>query len=70
MAMVRARRTGRREHEKLARTDQADEAGRSTLAVRPRRKAKLVAEPLERGFGMTLGNACAACCCPRCKALP
>jgi hypothetical protein len=32
------------------------------------RQATLVAEPLERGFGMTLGNACAASCCPRCRA--
>ena len=32
------------------------------------RKARLVAEPLERGFGVTLGNACAASCSPRCKA--
>ena len=34
------------------------------------RKARLVAEPLERGFGVTLGNACVACFCPRCKARP
>jgi hypothetical protein len=33
-------------------------------------KATLVAEPLERGFGLTLGNACAACFCLRCAAPP
>ena len=29
---------------------------------------KFICEPLERGFGITLGNSCAACCCRRCRA--
>lgn len=29
---------------------------------------KFVVEPLERGYGTTLGNSCAACCCPPCPA--
>ena len=29
---------------------------------------KFACEPLERGFGTTLGNACAACSCRRCRA--
>lgn len=31
---------------------------------------KFVVEPLERGFGNTLGNACAVCCLVRCPAWP
>ena len=28
---------------------------------------KFVVEPLERGYGTTLGNSCAAFCCPLCR---
>ena len=34
------------------------------------RHARIVIEPFERGFGHTLGNACAGCCCPRFRAPP
>ena len=37
--------------------------------LRPKTKATVVAEPLERGFGLTLGNAFAVCSCLRCAAL-
>ena len=43
--------------EELARPDQADEARQSSPAAIATRVATVVAEPLERGFGMTLGNA-------------
>ena len=34
----------------------------------PKRVATVVAEPLERGFGLTPWvMPCAACCCPRCR---
>jgi DNA-directed RNA polymerase alpha subunit len=42
--------------QELAGTDQADAAGRQARQ-RPARQATVVAEPLERGFGLTLGNA-------------
>ena len=29
---------------------------------------KYVVEPLERGYGITLGNCCAGSCCPLCLA--
>ncbi len=31
---------------------------------------KFVVEPLERGFGTTLGTVCGGCCSPVCRALP
>jgi len=34
----------------------------------PKRLATVVAEPLERGFGLTLGNSCAAFSSRRCRA--
>ena len=43
--------------EELAGTDQAEEARRSKPAPTPAATATIVAEPLERGFGLTLGNA-------------
>jgi DNA-directed RNA polymerase subunit alpha len=43
--------------QELARADQADAAGRQPRGNDPSRKATVVAEPLERGFGLTLGNA-------------
>ncbi len=36
----------------------------------PARKAKLIAEPLERGFGMTLGNALRRVLCRLCAVRP
>jgi DNA-directed RNA polymerase alpha subunit len=45
------------QHQELAGTEEARHAStRSRLAIR-KRKATFVAEPLERGFGLTLGNA-------------
>jgi hypothetical protein len=35
-----------------------------------RRKATFVAEPLERGFGLTLGNSLRRCSCRRCRVPP
>ena len=31
---------------------------------------KFIVEPLERGYGTTLGTACAASCSPRCRDMP
>ncbi len=39
-----------------------------TAGSDPARFATVVAEPLERGFGVTLATRCAAFCCPRCRA--
>ena len=49
-------RTNRDDPEKLAGTDQAEQARRCS-APNGKRSTTLVAEPLERGFGLTLGNA-------------
>jgi DNA-directed RNA polymerase subunit alpha len=35
---------------------------------RPDPRRTIIVEPLERGFGITIGNACAACSCRRCRA--
>jgi DNA-directed RNA polymerase subunit alpha len=45
-----------RDPEELARTDQAQQAAGCGW-VGSKRSATVVAEPLERGFGLTLGNA-------------
>ena len=43
--------------EELARADPSRTSSRSSSGDDPKRVATVVAEPLERGFGMTLGNA-------------
>ena len=77
IGLMKARRPRRRRHgtdpradrlhrEELARPDPAAEArGRGALTTT---YGKFTCEPLERGFGTTLGNACAASCCRRCRA--
>ena len=47
------------QRQELAGTEEADGRSRSksTGGDRQKRKATFVAEPLERGFGLTLGNA-------------
>ena len=59
MGVVRHVRETMRKHvsEELARTDQAAKASRSKRGMMPGRSATIIAEPLERGFGLTLGNA-------------
>ena len=43
------------------------EVERETLTDR---FGRFQAQPFERGFGTTIGNACGACCSPRLKARP
>ena len=47
----------KRDPEELAGTDQAEQAPGLARGTTRKRSATLVAEPLERGFGVTLGNA-------------
>ena len=50
-------RSARDAFRKTGKPDQAEAARRSSRATIPKRVAAVVAEPLERGFGLTLGNA-------------
>ena len=51
--------------QRTGRVDPPASFDRSMVSMRNRRP--LIAEPLERGFGLTSAMRCAACCCRRCR---